>query len=171
MKIKNVVVGPLETNCYILVKEDNCLIIDPGEEADVIKKEVGENKVVGIIITHYHFDHIGALEELKHTYQVNVYDVHNLKEGMNKIENFSFEVLFTPGHKEDAISLLFDKNMFVGDFVFKHSIGRTDLDGGDFEAMKQSIQKLKTYSNDITIYPGHGPKTTLEEEKEYNMFF
>lgn len=171
MEIKNVIVGPLETNCYLLIENQNCLVIDPGEEADLIKKAIGDKKVVGIIITHYHFDHIGALEELKYKYQTNVYDFHNLKEGKNQIENFTFEVLFTPGHKEDSISLLFGKNMFVGDFIFQNSIGRTDLEGGNFEEMKESIQKLKTYPDDITLYPGHGPKTTLKEEKEYNMFF
>lgn len=171
MEIKNVIVGPLETNCYLLIENQNCLVIDPGEEADLIKKAIGDKKVVGIIITHYHFDHIGALEELKYKYQTDVYDFHNLKEGKNQIENFTFEVLFTPGHKEDSISLLFDKNMFVGDFIFQNSIGRTDLEGGNFEEMKESIQKLKTYPDDITLYPGHGPKTTLKEEKEYNMFF
>lgn len=171
MEIKNVIVGPLETNCYLLIEDQNCLVIDPGEEADLINKAIGDKKVVGIIITHYHFDHIGALEELKYKYQTDVYDSHNLKEGKNQIENFTFEVLFTPGHKEDSISLLFDKNMFVGDFIFQNSIGRTDLEGGNFEEMKESIQKLKTYPDDITLYSGHGPKTTLKEEKEYNMFF
>lgn len=70
MEIKNVIVGPLETNCYLLIKEQNCLIIDPGEEADLIEKAIGNKKVVGIIITHYHFDHIGALEELREKYQI-----------------------------------------------------------------------------------------------------
>jgi hydroxyacylglutathione hydrolase len=171
MKIKNVIVGPLETNCYLLINSGKCFIIDPGEEAALIEKAIGDYKVVGIIITHYHFDHIGALEALKNKYQVEVYDFHNLKEGMNQIENFKFEVLFTPGHKEDSISLLFEKNMFVGDFIFKNSIGRTDLEGGNFEQMKESIQKLKSYPNDIILYPGHGELTTLEEEKKYNMFF
>lgn len=171
MKIKNVIVGSLETNCYLLIKEGNCLIIDPGGEANVIRSAIGENKVVGIIITHYHFDHIGALEALKSNYQTEVYDFQNLQEGMNQIENFTFEVLFTPGHKEDSISLLFDNNMFVGDFVFKNSIGRTDLEGGNFEDMRASIRKLKNYSDNIILYPGHGEKTRLIEEKKYNIFF
>ncbi len=171
MEIKNVIVGPLETNCYLLIKEQNCLIIDPGEEADLIEKAIGNKKVVGIIITHYHFDHIGALEELREKYQTKIYDFHNLKEGNNQIGDFTFEVLFTPGHKEDSISLLFEKDMFVGDFIFKDSVGRTDLKGGDFEKMKESIQKLKSYPDDINLYPGHGERTTLEEEKRHNIFF
>lgn len=172
MKIKNVIVGELETNCYIVSNSGECLIIDPGAEADFIKKAVGELKVIGILITHHHFDHIGALEELKDFYHVSVYDYHNLIEGMMKIGTFEFEVIATPGHKEDSLSFLFDqKDMFVGDFIFQNSIGRTDLPGGDVEKMKESIQKIKTYSDEIQIYPGHGPVTNLGEEKKYNYFF
>lgn len=173
MEIKNVIVGALETNCYIIVNDQKeCLIIDPGDEADLIKKVIGENTVKGILITHHHFDHVGALEELKTFYQVTVFDYHNLKEGMNRIGNFTFEMIQTPGHKEDSISFLFEENkMFVGDFIFKGSIGRTDLPGGNFEVMKQSIEKIKKYPEKIKLYPGHGPSTTLEEEKQNNMFF
>ncbi len=171
MEIKTIVVGPLGTNCYILIQEGQCLIIDPGEESQKIKAAVDGNQVVGIVITHYHFDHIGALESLKSFYQVPVFDHHNLKEGSNTIEHFIFEMIETPGHKEDSISLLFSNHMFVGDFIFQNSIGRTDLEGGDFSEMNKSIEKIKTYSDDIIIYPGHGPKTTLGEEKRNNMFF
>ena len=172
MKIKNIVVGELETNCYLLFQEKECFIIDPGAEAEFIKKAVGDYHVVGILITHYHFDHIGALENLKEFYQVPVYDFHNLKEGMKKVGTFEFEVIYTPGHKEDSISFLFDKKeMFVGDFIFKDSIGRTDFPGGNFEIMKQSIDKIKHYSDKINVYPGHGESTTLGNEKKYNYFF
>lgn len=170
MEIKKVVVGLLETNCYILIKENHVLIIDPGDESDKIKEVVGENQVDGILITHYHFDHIGALKELKNDYHAQVFDIHK-KEGENHIELFTFEVIYTPGHKEDSISFLFENDMFVGDFIFKDSIGRTDLEGGNEENMKQSIQKIKQYSDDITIYPGHGIKTNLGEEKRNNFFF
>lgn len=171
MEIKTVVVGPLGTNCYVLIQNGQCLIVDPGEESQKIKDAVGKNQVVGIIVTHYHFDHIGALEEVKDFYQVPIFDKNNLKEGNHTISSFSFVVIHTPGHKEDSISLLFSNHMFVGDFIFQNSIGRTDLEGGDFSEMKNSIEKIKTYSDDIIIYPGHGPKTTLGEEKRNNMFF
>lgn len=171
MEIKTVVVGPLGTNCYILMQDGQCLVIDPGDESQKIKEAIGSNQVVGILITHYHFDHIGALEELKSFYHVPVFDKHNLKEGNNMIEPFSFEVIDTPGHKEDSISFLFANHMFVGDFIFQNSIGRTDLEGGNFDEMKKSIEKIKTYSDDIIVYPGHGPKTVLGEEKRNNMFF
>lgn len=172
MKIEIVVVGDLDTNCYLLKKGQECLVIDPGDEAEKIKKAVGDISVKGILITHRHFDHIGALEDLKQYYQVSVYEKQNLEEGKHKIGNFEFEVIDTPGHLEDSICFLFnEKVMFVGDFIFKGSIGRTDLPGGDFKKMQESIKKIKQYSGDIILYPGHGMATTLQEEKENNYFF
>lgn len=171
MLIKKVVVGSLEENCYIIIDDNHALIIDPGDEANKIKEVVGGNHVDGILITHHHFDHIGALKELKIEYGVEAFDVHNLKEGEKNIGVFTFEVIYTPGHKEDAISFLFENNMFVGDFIFKNSIGRTDLEGGNEEDMKKSIEKIRQYSDEITLYPGHGQKKDLGEEKKNNLFF
>lgn len=168
MEIKNVMVGELETNCYLLNQNGNMLIIDPGAEIDVIKKAIANNKVIGILITHHHFDHVGAVEELKKEYAVNVYDIHNLEEGTNTIGNFTFEVIKTPGHKEDCITYYFkeENSMFVGDFIFEGTIGRTDLPGGNLKKMKQSIIKILQYNLDNVVYPGHGPKTTLKQEEE-----
>ncbi len=89
MNIKNIKVGPLKTNCYILENNSECLIIDPGDEAINIAKIITK-KVVGIIITHYHFDHVGALNDLKIKYDCPVYDKTNLKEGINTISSFNF---------------------------------------------------------------------------------
>lgn len=173
MKITKVIVGPIETNCYLLEKDSQVLIIDPGEEAEKIKEIIGEKQVVGIVITHYHFDHIGALEPLKEFYQVPVYDIHTLKEGENQIGPFFFEMILTPGHKEDLITIYLKKEqvMFVGDFIFKGSIGRVDLPGGNWKQMEASIEKIKKYPKEITIYPGHGNATTLAYETTYNPYF
>ena len=103
MKIERLVVGPIETNCYLLHKEKHVLVIDPGEEAHKIIEHIGNDMVDGIVITHHHFDHVGALEELKEKYSVPVYDFYNLKEGIQTIGHFTFHVLYTPGHKEDLI--------------------------------------------------------------------
>ena len=173
MHIENIEVGYLRCNCYILSINNEVLIIDPGDEADRIIKLIGNRKVVGIIITHYHFDHIGALDILKEKYQTKVYDINNLTEGINKIGKFIFEVIYTPGHKEDLITIYFkkDKCMFCGDFIFKDSIGRCDLSGGNIIEMLKSINKIKEYPKDITIYPGHGTKTTLGYEINNNPYF
>ena len=170
MIIKCIKVGPLETNCYILIKDGKSLVIDPGDELDKIEKSI-QNEVQGVIITHYHFDHIGALNDIVSKYKTKVYDFRNLSEGYNKIGGFEFKVLFTPGHKDDAISILFEgeKTLFSGDFIFNGSIGRCDLEGGNYMDMQKSIIKILKYENDITIYPGHGEKTTLGAERKNLM--
>ena len=173
MIIEIVKVGNLECNCYILEIDNKVLVIDPGDDADKIIDFIGDRKVVGIIVTHYHFDHIGALDELANKYGVNVYDKNNMHEGYNIIDKFNFEVIYTPGHKEDAITIYFNdsKCMFCGDFIFRDSIGRCDLPGGDIKAMIESISKIKKYDKDTIIYPGHGNTTTLEYEINNNMYF
>ena len=170
MKIEKVEVGYLEENCYVISINDECLIVDPGDEFYKIKELVHNKKVLGILITHYHFDHIGALEEAKKEYNVHIIDYKS--NVVQKIGLFNFEIIKTPGHKEDAVTYYFkdDKVMFVGDFIFEGSIGRCDLEGGNFEDMKKSISKIKEYDKDITLYPGHGNATTLKYEIENNPY-
>ena len=165
MQIKIVKVGYLETNCYIIENDKETLIIDPGDESEKIIPNITK-KVVGILITHHHFDHVGAADEQQAKYNCKVYDYQNLKEGQNKIGAFAFEMIRTPGHKDDLISLLFNKDLFCGDFIFKGTIGRYDLDGSNFKDMQNSIHKILKYDKDITIYPGHGNSTTLKEEEK-----
>ena len=162
MEIEKLEVGILRTNCYILKKEGNILIIDPGDESQLIEKHLNGN-ILGIIITHYHFDHIGALDSLKNKYNIPVYDINNLKE-VNTLGPFTFKMIKTPGHKDDLISLLFEDKLFCGDFIFENGIGRTDLETGDFNAMKDSITKILSMPLDTIIYPGHGNITTLKKE-------
>lgn len=173
MKIDIVLVGRLRCNCYILDKNGEVLVIDPGDEFKKIEKVVGNRKVLGVIITHHHFDHDGALDEMINKYGCQVYDKSNLLEGECMIGKFSFQVIYTPGHKEDLITLYFDKEkkMFCGDFIFKDGIGRCDLEGGNMDEMIKSINKIKKYDRDIVIYPGHGDKTTLGYEIDNNIYF
>ncbi|MBE6159082.1 MAG: MBL fold metallo-hydrolase [Firmicutes bacterium] len=157
MNIKRVVVGSLEENCYIVEKNNKCIIIDPGDEADKIISYI-TCEVVGILITHYHFDHIGALNELKEKY--------NLQENKYNIDGFNFEVIETPGHTSDSKTYYFkdDNIMFVGDFLFKDGIGRMDLPTGSVNDMKKSLDNIFTYPSNTIIYPGHGDKSTLGQE-------
>lgn len=173
MKIDVVKVGMLECNCYLLEINNKVLVIDPGDEADRIINNIGNREVVGIIVTHYHFDHVGALEELVNRYNVKVYDRNNMREGINKIDEFTFEVIYTPGHKEDLITVYFkeEKCMFCGDFIFRDSVGRCDLPGGNIEDMIKSIDKIKKYDRDIVIHSGHGVNTILGYEIDNNMYF
>lgn len=173
MKIEIVKVGNLECNCYLLEKDGKILIIDPGNDVDKIINEINDREVIGVIVTHYHFDHIGALDDIIKRYRVNVHDINNMDEGIFKIDNFVFNVIYTPGHKDDCISIYFsdERIMFVGDFIFKDSIGRVDLPGGDMGNMIDSINKIKKYDRDIVLYPGHGVNTILGYEMDNNIYF
>lgn len=174
MKITSVIVGALQTNCYILERGTSVLIIDPGDNAELIQANISSDKrVLGIIITHSHDDHTGASLELINKYNTRLYNGHNLSEGNHVIENFSFDVISTPGHMDDSITIYFkeDKVMFVGDFIFKGGIGRTDMMGSSPFDMKQSIKKILNYSDDITLMPGHFAVTTLGRERQNLNYF
>lgn len=158
ISIKRVVVGYLEENCYIVTCNDKTIIIDPGADANKIISACENLNVVGILITHHHFDHIGALDEIEKHF--------NVKESMY-INGFDFEIIKSPGHTFDSVSYYFkdDKVMFVGDFIFNDSIGRTDLPTGNLNDMLNSLKKISNYPDDIIVYPGHGLSTTLGKEK------
>lgn len=166
MNIKRCIVGYLQTNCYLLFKDDEVLIIDPGDEFDLIDEAIGNYNVSGVLITHSHDDHTGALDDLVNKYKCAVYDKTNLKEGNNTISNYNFKVIYTPGHIDDEVVYYFEKDkvMFVGDFIFKDSIGRMDLPGGNSKDMKDSLLNIINYPKDTIIYPGHGDSTTLDDE-------
>ena len=163
MDIICLVVGDLEENCYILKKDNNVLIIDPGSDSDKIIEVVGNASSVGILVTHYHFDHIGALKELEDYYHVKANQGNTF---------FNYEVISNPGHTLDSKSFYFPEinSIFVGDFIFMRGIGRCDL-GGDEKKMRESIKMfLKRFTNE-TIYPGHGPSTTLDKERDYLEYY
>lgn len=164
MRIDTLTVGPLQTNCYILEKQNEVILIDPGDDFNRIKDVVGNRKVVACLLTHAHFDHVGALKQVLSFYKLKVNEY--------KGQTFLFEVINTPGHTADSVTFYFEeeKAMFVGDFIFYHSIGRTDLGGNDSD-MKNSLDKIKEYPEDITIYPGHGSTTTLKEEKKFFSYY
>lgn len=173
MNIKRIVVGELQTNCYLIYDDDKVLVIDPGDEYFKIKKEIGNKKVEGILITHKHFDHIGCIKNLVNDYGVYVYDNSNLNEGENKISIFKFKMIKTYGHTMDSISFYFEESkvMFTGDFLFYNTIGRCDFRESNEMEMYKSIKKIKDYPDDTLIYPGHGINTTLGREKMCNIYF
>ena len=172
MDIKTVVTGYLDENCYVLIKNGTCLIVDPGDDYDKIVKEVGENKILGILITHSHFDHIGALRNFLVKKSIKIFKRSNCLEKEYSIGDFKFKVIHTPGHSKDSITFYFEEEnvMFIGDFIFKDSIGRCDLPGGSSIEMKDSINKIRKYPLNVKLFPGHGEDTTLEYELENNQF-
>ena len=173
MEIIKIVTGVLEENCYVLKQNNTCLVVDPGDDYLKIKEVIGEDKVLGVLITHSHFDHIGALRNFLTKRSVKVFKKSSTIEKEYEIGDFKFEVIYTPGHSKDSICFYFkeDKVMFVGDFIFKESIGRCDLPGGDSTEMNNSLANIKKYPKDITLYPGHYESTTLDYEINNNPYF
>lgn len=174
MHIEKIVTGYLEENCYIVYGEDKkTIIIDPGSDEAKIEKIIinKELKVNTILVTHYHFDHIGALEYLTKKYKPKIIDFNNADTTV-KCAGYIINVIPTYGHTDDSVSFYFeDENvMFTGDFLFKGSIGRYDFDNSDLMEMQNSIKLIKTYPENIKVYPGHGPRTTLKTEFKNNEY-
>ncbi len=172
MEIIKVVTGALDENCYVLVKNDTCLVVDPGDDFPKIKDVIDGRKVLGVLITHSHFDHIGALRNFLTKRSIKIFKRSNLEEKEYEVGDFRFKCIHTPGHSRDSVSFYFpeDEVMFVGDFIFKESIGRVDLPGGNNNEMNQSIEKILNYDDEIILYPGHNEDTTLGYEKENNPY-
>ena len=170
MNHKCIKVGPIRTNCYILEKDDKVIVIDPGDEYNKIRDAIGDNEVLGVFVTHHHYDHVDALMYFDDKI---IYDFSNLEEGIHKIGPFEFEVIYTPGHKEDCITLYFieEKMMFTGDFLFYNTIGRTDLPGSNMDEMIDSLIRISKYPANIEIYPGHGRSSILGNEIENNKMY
>ena len=173
MDIKCVVTGYLDENCYLIIKNNTCLVVDPGDDFNKIKDQIGDNKVLGVLITHSHVDHIGALRNFLTKRNIKIFKRSNLEDNKEySIGDFKFKSLLTPGHSKDSVTFYFEeeKVMFIGDFIFKESIGRCDLPGGNEQEMQDSIKKIIEYPDDIELYPGHYEKTTLGYEKENNQY-
>lgn len=163
-KIERVVVGKLEENCYVVTINDKTYLIDPGDESEKIEKYLKDKKLVAILVTHHHLDHVGALEYFEKKYKLK----------HNTYVDDNFVIIKCPGHTKDSLTYYF-KNlncMFCGDFIFLNSIGRMDLPGGSVKNMKESLENIKKYDDEIILYPGHGDKTTLGQEKRhFNYYF
>ena len=204
MIIKNVVVGPLDVNCYILGCEDTkeAAIIDPGDNADEIIKSIDKEGLIPIFIinTHAHFDHVGGVKAIQEHFKIDFFlhkedlflidnvseqakafglnpipkpDVNKYVNGGDKISlgNKFISVIHTPGHSPGGVCYHVDNSVFVGDTMFAGSIGRTDFPGGSYETLIKSIkEKLFPLGDSTIVYPGHGPSTTIENERKHNPF-
>jgi len=172
MKIEKIVVGFLRTNCYLLTIGDDCLIVDPGADYNIIKERIGALNVLGILVTHHHPDHVWALTKIRNAYKAPVYDYKTGTVNCS-VGSFTFDIIENKGHTKDSVTFYFkeDKVMLVGDFIFKGTVGRTDLPSGSDIDMRESLKLRKEYEPDIKLYPGHGHETNLGYEIEHNPYF
>lgn len=170
MKIITLIVGFLQTNCYLVFDEKTrkALVIDPGGDCPEIVKTIEKEKlkVKYIIITHHHPDHTLCAEVLRQKTGAKIISGKNFPSEI-KVQDLTFKILSTPGHTEDSISLWEEKEkvLFSGDTLFKNGYGRTDLPGGNFKQLKESLKKLFQLPPETIVYPGHGPKTFISQEK------
>jgi len=170
MEIKQLIVGPLLTNCYVLILENEAIVIDPGFDLKKILKEIGDKKLNYIILTHFHWDHILAALKLKEKTRAKIL-IHKAEKEYIKFQPDQFldggeeikigkeflKVIHTPGHTKGSICLLFETGIFTGDLWFKDGTGRTDLPGGSQKDLQESLEKIKNFLKpEIKIYPGHG---------------
>lgn len=184
MLIKTVVVGPLATNCYIVAEKPgrDAFVIDPGEDAlDIMDSLDEDDLTVGkILITHGHFDHIQGAWDLRKT-RGGVILAHpgdkveaingEIAEGDElEVGGITLKVMHTPGHSLGSCTFAADNAIFCGDLLFEGSVGRTDFPGGSMEELMNSLARIKRLPNTMAVYPGHGPKTTIGNEKASNPF-
>lgn len=189
MLLETIIVGELETNCYFLVNDGRTVIVDPGGEANNIIEFLDNKKLtpVAIINTHGHYDHIFANNALQQKFKIPVYfpaedkyllpyqeklfgspkfKIDHVYRDKIEIENFPLKVIATPGHSKGSSSLLVDNLLLSGDMLFADGyLGRTDLWGGSAEDIKNSLAKLLELSDEVIVYPGHGPSTTIGLER------
>lgn len=200
--IKTIPVGQLEANCYVVMDEDSAeaIIVDPGDEPDRILEIAEGLDVKYIVLTHAHFDHVGAVEDIKeatdaqialHQADMPVYETvqdHAGYWGFNMpplpkpdvflnegdeiyIGQAKLTVIHTPGHSPGSICLYSDQGfVLTGDTLFAGSIGRTDFPGGSYKSIRESFRKLMGLPAGTNVLSGHGPASTIGTEKSDNMF-
>ena len=192
MNVKKLALGAYQTNCYLLWEGDLAVVIDPGYEPDTILRALQTlgMELKAILLTHGHFDHVGAVKELVaetgcevyiHASEATLppmitdgqlYYTRTYDEGdtISPIPGVELHVLHTPGHTPGSVCLLWKDQMFSGDTLFEGSCGRVDLPGGNPTQMMASLRRLASLQADYHIHPGHGGSTTLAQEKRYNPY-
>lgn len=200
-RIDTLTLGAYRTNTYIVCDSNTagCAIIDPACEAQTILARVRALglTVDAILLTHGHFDHVGAVEELvkatgcklwmsegdwsqfKNPVTAYFYPIANCDftevrfcehDEIIHAGGLTFTVIASPGHTYGSVCFVCGDAIFSGDTLFAGSCGRTDLPGGDPEALRASLDYLSELSGNYTVYPGHGESTTLAEEKKFNPY-
>lgn len=198
MTISYLQVAPLGTNCYLLLDETEavCAVVDPGGDAAKIRAAVERSGCApaAIFLTHGHYDHTGAVAELRSVWpEIPVYlnrrDIPPVGDGYAaqlfppipntvdydegdavQVGSLSVTVLATPGHSEGSVTLRCGDALFCGDTLFAGSCGRTDFWGGSMEKMMQSLRRLSALEGDFQVLPGHMEPSTLSRERRENPY-
>ena len=201
MEILVIPVGYLQENCYIAYDDKVAVVIDPGDEGQKLVEAIRNRglDIRYILLTHGHFDHTGAVMEIKNEFGaklcVSGEDAEMLTDPQLSLamrqrwkpEDISidlllsdgdvieagkmrFEVIATPGHSKGSVTYRCENVLFTGDTLFQGDCGRTDLYGGSYEQIKASLRRLADLEGDYQVLPGHGPDSTLEEERLHNMY-
>ena len=191
MQMEVMELGLYQTNCYIVWEGKDGIVIDPGYYAGRILDRLKELDVVplAVVLTHGHFDHVGAVKELAQAYDCPVYLAEEdtklppeytlgpiaCTDFLRDADHLSFgpidmKVLHTPGHTPGSMCLFVGDWIFSGDTLFRDTCGRVDLPGGDYREMYRSLRKLYELEGDYFVYPGHGDATTLERERKLNPY-
>lgn len=195
---RTLVVGPIGTNCYILSKNGGGAVVDPGDRFPQIEKALSEEGITPayILLTHGHFDHIGAVNELQARYGAQVVIGKNDEEMLLDPQKshgsgeryrvtpdrlvsegdvintgaLSFSVLETPGHTKGGVCYLCEDMLLSGDTLFQGECGRTDLYGGSYTQLLASLLRLSELPEQTRVFPGHGPASTIERENRQNPY-
>ncbi len=194
IKYLTVVTGRMyQVNCYIIYNENNkAVIVDPGDEFELIDKTLKNNKLKpeAILLTHGHFDHVGAVRKLKDKYKIKVYmnfddimllsfmresdfvpdvDVKNITE--ISIDGMNIKCINTPGHSEGSTCYIIEDMLFCGDTLFAGSIGRCDLPGGSPTVMMNTLRNIVVkFDDDLKVLSGHGEESSMSYEKATNYY-
>jgi hydroxyacylglutathione hydrolase len=187
-EIKSKTVGQWQENAYCLLIDHQSVLIDPGDEYDVLRNEFEVPNFIfhSILLTHGHFDHIGAVHNFQTEFNIPTYLHSKDKRIANqanlfrkfagdntivkspiidffldevsefKLGNFTFEFHHTPGHSLGSVCVAVHNNLFCGDVILQNGIGRTDLPGGNYNTIVQSVNYIIDRFENFDIYPGHG---------------
>lgn len=192
VKVQTIIAGLYQENCYLIYDDNSLLVIDPGGKSKKLIEIIDllQREVKAILLTHGHYDHTGACDDLKNKYHCPIYaskdDEPLLRNRINGsivtseinwltgnsliFGDINVEIFYTPGHSEGSVMYKIEDKLFSGDTLFRLSVGRTDLYGGSNHKLIQSLRLIETFDENVMVYPGHDETTTIGFELDNNPY-